>query len=452
MPSGSLNFRSEPTAEEPAGEGDQRAVETFFIDVSAGHRSAVSSRHRRAKKSRARKQVSDSATPNTHESAVDKQGRVVSETKVRRSVKHAAARTPSSGRASVGHSPLEPTRRSKTPSWLLSLAIHATALLVLSFLSLASIQKEEFGLLASAVPQDFIEEIVEIDVAPSVDLESLESELPAELEDPGLASFGELSAESELNDVSEVASLSSNDLGEFGSLFGASGNGLSDLGIGPGGATTSFFGTQAKARHIVFVIDNTGSMNYGGLETVVFELMKTVDALDPRQQFYVLFFSDQVYPLFYPQYQPNFVRATEENKRMLRNWLDTVELCTGGVWQLTQSLSMAYELQPDIVYLLCDGRDWDRVRASYKVEAVEILRTTPNPRGIPVHTLGMGCKTEKDRENLATVARVNSGTFREVKVTPEMIEVARQRNRTYHINGPGEVWGTEVSIRRVAGE
>ena len=53
---------------------------------------------------------------------------------------------------------------------------------------------------------------------------------------------------------------------------------------------------------------------------------------------------------------------------------------------------------------------------------------------------------------LDAVARVNSGTFREVKVTPALVEVARQRSRPYHAKGPGEVWGTEVPIRRTPDE
>jgi hypothetical protein len=238
----------------------------------------------------------------------------------------------------------------------------------------------------------------------------------------------------------------------MGTLFGNEGHALSDLGAGDGGATTSFFGTKAKARRIVFLIDNTGSMNYGGLETVFVELLKSVDAMDARQQFYVFFFSDQVYPMFFPQSQSTFVRATKENKQMLRDWLDSVEICTGGVWQLTQALHAAYKIEPDVVYLLCDGRGWDLVRASYKVEAVNRLKTEPNPQGIPVHTLGMGCKKDSDRENLAIVARVNSGTFREVQVSPAMVEVASQRNRPYHVNGPGEVWGKEVLNRKALGE
>ncbi len=443
MTSGLPNSHREPGADAAASKAEQKAVETFTIDVSAGHQTAATSRRKR----RAKKAGADRTLPEAKGPVGAKRNRAAPTAGPHFSSERASQRS-----LDPDASAPEPTSRGGTPSWLVSLAVHAVILLLLSFFSLASLQQEDFGLWASTAPQEVVDEFVEIEIDPSVDFESLDTELPTELEDPGTASFGDLSAESELSDLSHSTMLAGDNLGEWGSLFGESGSGLGDLGEGAGGAMTSFFGTQARAGRIVFVIDNTGSMNYGGLETVIVELLKSVDSMSPRQQFYVLFFSDQVYPLFHPRSQTNFVRATEENKQMLRRWLDTVEICTGGVWQLTQSLTLAYELKPDVVYLLCDGRDWDLVRASYKVEAVRLLRTTANPLGIPVHTLGMGCKTDGDRENLATVARVNFGTFREVEVTPALVEIARQRNRPYHNKGPGEVWGTEVLNRKTLGE
>ena len=417
-----------------ASDADTEAVETFTIEVSAGQRSGHGprTRSRAPQKSRGLAPVTVKApaaplTASPRVAPARKSTRVVAES-------------------------LELPTRVGTPPWLVSLVVHAAVLLALSFCTIATLQQEDLGLWASSAPREFVEEFPELQIDSSVELDELDAELPTELEDPGLASLGELSAEAALSEVSASGSLASDDLGEMGSLFGNEGNGLSDLGAGAGGATTSFFGTKAKARRIVFVIDNTGSMNYGGLETVFVELLKTVDAMDARQQFYVFFFSDQVYPMFFPQSQSTFVRATKENKQMLRDWLDSVEICTGGVWQLTQALHAAYKFEPDVVYLLCDGRGWDLVRASYKVEAVNRLKTEPNPQGIPVHTLGMGCKKDSNRENLASVARVNSGTFREVEVSPAMVEVARQRNRPYHVNGPGEVWGNEVLNRKALGE
>jgi von Willebrand factor type A domain len=445
MPSGLPNSKQDSAAIElSASDAEQKAVETFTIEVSAGHRTGKAPRP----ESRRRKKSGRLASPAVI--AVGANERVQTD----------PAASSQVASKSIAHHPsraadpvVELSRHSSTPPWLVSLVVHAAVLLVLSFCTLATLQREDLALWASSAPRDeFVEEFPEVKIDPSVELASLDTELPTELEDPGLASFGDLSAEAELSEVSASASLANNDLGEMGTLFGDSGNALSDLGAGEGGATTSFFGTKSKARRVVFVIDNTGSMDYGGLETVIVELLKSVDAMDARQQFYVFFFSDQVYPLFYPQSQATFVRATKQNKQLLREWLDSVEICTGGVWQLTQAMEAAYELRPDVVYLLADGRGWDLVRARYKVEAVEKMKSVPNASGIPVHTLGMGCKQDSDRENLASVARVNSGSFREVQVSPAMVEVAKQRNRPSHDwkSGPGKVWGTKVPAVRSA--
>ncbi len=341
-------------------------------------------------------------------------------------------------------------RRRSAPPWAVSLGIHAAILSVLSLFTLATLEPDEFLVWSNAPVMDDVEEFQELEIESQLDLEELETELPTELEDAGMAALGDVSADSVFSEISHSGPLSGESIGEWGSMFGDQGSGLADLGLGEGNALTEFFGTKSKARNVVFVIDNTSSMASGGLETVIVEMMKTVESLDSKQRFYVYFFSDQVYPLFYPQPVSTLIRPTAANKKSLRRWLDTVEFCTGGVWQLTQALEAAYKLDPDVVYLLTDGRHWGAVRADYKVEAVKNLRSTANPQGIPVHTLGMGCQTDFDRENLAQVAEANSGTFREVAVSPAMVRVAETMNRPKHDynTGPGPVWGTLVPKRR----
>ncbi len=418
----------------------QDAVKTFTIEVSAGNSgdedtqppAAVSRLVRRL-----RKPLKKKHRPTAPDSPHAITPKPVEKSRRGKKTKHPTAQPTDKSAA-----------RARTPSWLVSSAIHAGILLILSFLTLANLhQEDELIFATSHVSNEVLDEFQEIEIDPTEEFEPVDTDVAAMIDDPGLAAFGELSSESALSDLMGEPSLASSDLDNFGSLFDESGNGLSEMGAGSGAPATSFFGTKAQAQRVVFVIDNTGSMNYGGLETVIAELLKSVDAMSPKQQFYVLFFSDQVYPLFYPHSQLNFVRANNKNKQLLSEWLNTVETCTGGVWQLTQALETAYELRPDVVYLLCDGRHWDLVRAAHKIKAVENLRSKPNLLGIPVHTLGMGCQEDADRENLATVAQVNSGTFHEVPVSPAMAQLAQQHGRPYHSHGPGEVWGTKVLKR-----
>src|SRR4051794_39032917 len=119
--------------------------------------------------------------------------------------------------------------------------------------------------------------------------------------------------------------------------------GTSTSGIGPSGGTgtggtgghratepssrksdrhdsTLFFGTEARGNRFVFVVDNSSSMKSGRFEMAEAELIKTVNGLTPRQSFYVIFVSDQTYPMFYPQREPDLVPATPANKKRLADW------------------------------------------------------------------------------------------------------------------------------------
>ena len=448
---------------EDLNEAEREAVENFTFEASArmraeaGSRSAVVDPKQRTRTSSEQRQPQSAATPHSgplssvaKEAVTPQRSAVVAaKRKSLKATSKRSSRRPVAQSSTVKKPAGKQTRR-KTPPWVVSLGVHVTVLLLFSFLTLATLEPEEFLEWAAAPANDEIEQFQEIEFESVVNFEEIETEFPTELEDPGLAALGELSAENAFADLSETGPLSGDAAAEWGSLFGDQGQGLAELGLDQGNALTSFFGTQSQARDVVFVIDNTGSMANGGLETVIVEMMKTVDGLGPKQRFYVLFFSDQVYPLFFPQSTQQFIHPTSENKQQLRRWLDSVEFCTGGVWQLTQALESAYQLQPDVVYLLTDGRHWDAVRASYKVAAVKKLRSQGNANGTPVHTLGMGCQTDFDRENLAKVAEANGGTFREVKVSPRMIDVASAKNRPKHDynTGPGAVWGTLVPQRR----
>ena len=77
----------------------------------------------------------------------------------------------------------------------------------------------------------------------------------------------------------------------------------------------------------MFVVDNSNSMTRGRFETALLELMRTVEGMNPQQQFYVIFFSDTAYRMFHPAPAPSLVPATERNKERLKSWLSTVQMC-----------------------------------------------------------------------------------------------------------------------------
>ncbi|HMP05443.1 MAG TPA: hypothetical protein PJ982_03755, partial [Lacipirellulaceae bacterium] len=165
------------------------------------------------------------------------------------------------------------------------------------------------------------------------------------------------------------------------------------------------------------------------------ELLRCVASLKEDQQFYIIFYSDAVYPLFYPRPVDRYIRPTVPNQQRLAAWLETVELCLGDA--VLDALHAAAMIEPDTVLLLRDGR----VQGNKKMAA--LLRGGGD---FPLHTIGIGLSAGAvvSRRNLADIAAANGGEFREAAVSDDMRELARQRPRIYHSERPGLVWGQKV--------
>ena len=74
---------------------------------------------------------------------------------------------------------------------------------------------------------------------------------------------------------------------------------------------SSVFGTKTTANDYVFVIDNSNSMTKGRFETALNELVIAVRALNKKQRFYVIFYSDTAYGMMYPKTVRGLIPATE---------------------------------------------------------------------------------------------------------------------------------------------
>jgi hypothetical protein len=215
--------------------------------------------------------------------------------------------------------------------------------------------------------------------------------------------------------------------GRRGEAMGAGGRGAAGNNARLG--TASFFGTPARANRIVFLVDNSGSMKHGRMESTILELLRSVDAMSAKQQFYVVFYSDQAYPMFYPNSVMEPVSATSENKQKLYEWLQTVELCIGGA--LAKAMELAASLKPHVVYVLSDG-DIMSARTMEKL-------TQANDWNFAIHTLGMGVSKPQDAQNLLAIAQAHRGTFQMVQPMPVAIQMAKAR--PIRSNAFGVSWG-----------
>jgi hypothetical protein len=200
--------------------------------------------------------------------------------------------------------------------------------------------------------------------------------------------------------------------GELGTLMSGAGSPSSGS---PGGEPGSavFFGTRSKGNRFVFVVDNSSSMRDGRLDAAIAELVRSVESLSPRQSFYVIFVSDQPYPMFYPQPATDLLPATPQNKKRLSEWLPKALLASGKNREIIKAMDLAASLRPQAVYLLWDGD----MRYSEKVR-LEVMThlTRPNQWNFAIHTLGMGVTSLDAEYNLTAVAQAHGGTYRRVDV------------------------------------
>lgn len=340
----------------------------------------------------------------------------------------------------VAQTRFSPQRRKKLPPWVASLFIHLVLILGLGFFTFTSFERQ-VDLTLSLESEVFAEDEIalkEIVIDPLEELDSDVNQLASEIQEASQLSASELSAEVALADLTDISGSENIGLGELSGLFGTHGSGLTEMVPAGKKLTASFFGAKVEGRRIVYVVDNSGGMRSGELETLVDELMKSVESLTDEQEFYVIFYSDTIYPLFYPQPIQRFIPANERFKMRLRQWLDTVELCLGN--SVDQAIQAAASIHPDAVYLLTDG-DVNTTPDGRKLAALLDARG----RRFSIHTFGIGMtESTKAAANLRLVAEANHGTFRTVKVSAEAKEHARQQKRPYHNKEPGKVWGMNV--------
>lgn len=222
---------------------------------------------------------------------------------------------------------------------------------------------------------------------------------------------------------------------DFNSSVGALSGGAGEKGFGTSldglssgaGVETSFFGAKTVASTFVFVVDNSNSMGNGRFETALNELQKTVDAMKPSQSFYVIFYSDTAYPLFYPETVQKLQPATPANKQKLRYWLSKIPMCLKT--NCREAMQLALSLKPEVVYILGDGAFTDNTAG--------LLASNKQP--MPINTLGMQVKGSAE-EQFKLIATVNGGTYNDVGVDPKMAELAKRMPRP-KLNKRSGVWG-----------
>ena len=330
-------------------------------------------------------------------------------------------------------------RLPEVPSWLVSAIVHTVGILVLALIPLAIREQPAIKSVASAMEtpeEEPVIEVPDIDMTTPKDIEETEVTIPT-LPDPGSAAKGETLNPIEANDALSQNLVGTSDL--FGKPDGKGGMGMGDFGKGRGNGEGSFFKAKARGKKFVFIVDNSTSMRDGRFETARHELLKAVSKLDKDQSFFVILFSDTAYSMMWPQPARELLIATDKNKKLLSDWLMTVELCSGTKGK--KAIEQAMALKPDVVFLLGDGAFSDDTIATANALNVPV---PPQTAKISIHVLGMEVN-DIERQVLKQLSTDNNGTYSDVELDPDIAAAAAanpiKRNRTR-----GPVWGVTLPM------
>lgn len=168
-------------------------------------------------------------------------------------------------------------------------------------------------------------------------------------------------------------------------------------GRGPG-----FFGAVPKGKRIVFVVDNSRSMNATHdspaktrFRRLKEELIKSIVELPRESEFFVIFFADTMLSMPARTMQP----ATPEAKDFYLRWVAKVD-ANGSPTDPREAMRVGLALQPDVLYFLTDGE----FRKGYSLTLRSIRQTRT-----AIHTFAFGETLAE--ETLRDIAQKNGGQY-----------------------------------------
>ncbi|HEY4260140.1 MAG TPA: VWA domain-containing protein [Schlesneria sp.] len=188
---------------------------------------------------------------------------------------------------------------------------------------------------------------------------------------------------------------------------------------GPGGGGvpgTSFMGTRDEGMKVVFVIDASGSMtSHNAMQVAKGALMSSLQALDERQQFMIIFYDDKPHLIkLHDETKPTMAKATDLNKTLARQKISGIQ--PGSGTDHLPPLEMALRMNPEVIFFLTDAlepplwpKDLERIR-------------TMNGGRVRIHSIEFGQGPELGVDAnignfLRKLANQNGGSYRYHDVT-----------------------------------
>ncbi len=279
------------------------------------------------------------------------------------------------------------------PGWMVSFILHTALLLVLAWFTLNPNSGKALVDLELGGREDPVE-MFEFESAMDVNIADLESEAPevepAEMEQENPELDGGI--DEQLTDIAPFSPVGS--------------DGLQPARTFAPGEGARFFGSDARGRDFVFIVDASSSMSSQyRWEIAVSELRLAINNLTSDQRYVVFLYNSFTHTC--NKGKAKLRPASESHKQELFEWLS--EMGPDGDTRPWEAVRAGLKLEPDAIFLMSDGELRD--------ETVRRLRIANNKlekkdKEIPVHTVFLG--DGDGGPTMKTIAEQNAGTFKRV--------------------------------------
>ena len=184
-----------------------------------------------------------------------------------------------------------------------------------------------------------------------------------------------------------------------GKTSGKSGTGIgAEVSDKKGKGNVSFFGKEVQANTVAFVIDASKSMSGLRFQRAKLELVNALGKLKPEQRFFVVFYTNETYPMFFPDNTIELIEASQRNLGRVFHWIEQSQVQGGTQPQV--AIAMTLKLKPDVVFFLSDG--------DIPFETQGVVKY--NNGGSAVHTITFG--SDVGAKIMRQIAVRNHGEYR----------------------------------------
>ncbi|MEO1584512.1 MAG: vWA domain-containing protein [Planctomycetota bacterium] len=301
-------------------------------------------------------------------------------------------------------SPQDQPRQPRARSLLLRLSIGGLAISLLVHLGvLIAAALLSLGGGGTGGPTQTPAEVVEFAVMPESDFEAIEP-AQVELSTPEVTSLLDaLPIESELSELS-IEPLTTIELPADVSLGTGAGSvdAVPESSSGAAGAA-SFFGIEARGTRFAYIVDISGSMAQDNrIDAMLAELRRSVTELSEHVSFYIVFYSNEAYPL---GGRTEWTDATNSGKRWARDELRSQSSL--GQTKPVPGFELVSRIRPraDAIYFMTDGE--------FDEADVDTIIAMNRSRRTPIHCITF--VTDAARDRMERIAAATGGSYTHVE-------------------------------------